>query len=462
MKSKKISRILESIPEAMNPLYEVDSSNQIDLYKGRATLDLGFDRLDGNVRIWFSLSNYSSLRFKFNPNNNLRGLVETMASSSSFVVLTLDGNSALKCRVENRGFVSGIRENTEITIEGSIIDRSFVGDGSHLKELTLHLFNFPYFLGERIRHSSSISRSRLDLIIGDWEIIIDGIEGLDRNFKKFNNDSISFISHVGRIRKKTGTTFSYVEAEALIETIETTFSFVESRFIRFGLVKGENIEDKKFYDWTPSFIPSNYAGRFILNHFVDPPLNELLVLVHLLGSSAVWKEEVKRLVHWFCEASAPSVAVESKVVLIHTALELISWVYFVEDKKIHSKRKFNKIPVSAQVELLLKKMKCGLDVPDNLANMEELRERMNKRSAPECFSLLRNSIVHPSRKEKFRKMDSNEVLEVLRWGFWALELSILYVIGYNGTYGNRLKAPLWRGQVEDVPWRNYENGKVKK
>ena len=35
---------------------------------------------------------------------------------------------------------------------------------------------------------------------------------------------------------------------------------------------------------------------------------------------------------------------------------------------------------------------------------------------------------------------------------WYLELAILRICNYEGTYANRLADEHWVGQVEEVPW----------
>jgi hypothetical protein len=40
-------------------------------------------------------------------------------------------------------------------------------------------------------------------------------------------------------------------------------------------------------------------------------------------------------------------------------------------------------------------------------------------------------------------------------GLWYLEMSILAICGYYGTYGNRLKQR-HVGEVENVPWEDSE------
>lgn len=45
----------------------------------------------------------------------------------------------------------------------------------------------------------------------------------------------------------------------------------------------------------------------------------------------------------------------------------------------------------------------------------------------------------------------NAYHEAWNLGLWYLEMGILAVCGYSGTYGNRLKQR-WIGQSENVAW----------
>lgn len=42
--------------------------------------------------------------------------------------------------------------------------------------------------------------------------------------------------------------------------------------------------------------------------------------------------------------------------------------------------------------------------------------------------------------------------DIWQLGLWYLELSILKLCGYEGTYANRLEKDHWVGTVENVPW----------
>jgi len=56
---------------------------------------------------------------------------------------------------------------------------------------------------------------------------------------------------------------------------------------------------------------------------------------------------------------------------------------------------------------------------------------------------------HPEhkRRDKFGKV----YYDAWNLGLWYLEMSMLAICGYSGSYGNRLKRR-WVGEIEKVPW----------
>ena len=69
--------------------------------------------------------------------------------------------------------------------------------------------------------------------------------------------------------------------------------------------------------------------------------------------------------------------------------------------------------------------------------------------APYFLTEIRNSMVHPDNRH--RHLFKGFYPDAWRLGMWYLELTILRLCGYEGTYANRLKHERWIGQVEDVP-----------
>jgi hypothetical protein len=74
--------------------------------------------------------------------------------------------------------------------------------------------------------------------------------------------------------------------------------------------------------------------------------------------------------------------------------------------------------------------------------------------APQAFTEVRNALVHanPNKRQKLQGLTGRAMLEVWNLGVWFLELTLLRIYGYTGSYGNRLNMQRWQGEVEPVPW----------
>lgn len=69
------------------------------------------------------------------------------------------------------------------------------------------------------------------------------------------------------------------------------------------------------------------------------------------------------------------------------------------------------------------------------------------------MTFIRNKITHPTGKnrEMFGKHPSGVRTDVWSLGLWCLELCLLRLFEYRGTYGNRI-TQMWTGEVVPVPW----------
>ncbi len=182
-------------------------------------------------------------------------------------------------------------------------------------------------------------------------------------------------------------------------------------------------------------------------------LSELLPLFESLWISGLWHKPLKDAIYWYVLANSLPNA-DASLILVHSALDLLSWVYLVKSEKSLSKKKFKDKKSSAadRFELLFKR----LGIPNNKApGVKELNDTFKntekERNLTQAFSDVRNDIVHPD-SSKIKEECRTEAIRIAsELGLWCLELSLLSIIGYTGKYHNRLKHQ-WSGEVEAVPW----------
>ena len=98
-------------------------------------------------------------------------------------------------------------------------------------------------------------------------------------------------------------------------------------------------------------------------------------------------------------------------------------------------------------------------MPQNYSELfeEYLRKYPSYDDFPYLFADVRNSFTHadPHRKDALKELKKYHLEALLNTGLCYLELLILKILGYNGTYANRLSQKNWRPENENsVPWQN--------
>lgn len=161
----------------------------------------------------------------------------------------------------------------------------------------------------------------------------------------------------------------------------------------------------------------------------------------------MWKDPIILAIHWYLDANAGSVAIEAKVVLACTALELLSWNYLVNEKRKLSSGEFNKNNAKNNVRLLLELMRIPVDIPNELSELKTVGA-----DGPEALFNIRNRIVHPPSRPNARPITAYPTearRQALVLGLWYLELVILHLLNYHGHYWPRYSP---QKLTEPVPW----------
>jgi hypothetical protein len=91
------------------------------------------------------------------------------------------------------------------------------------------------------------------------------------------------------------------------------------------------------------------------------------------------------------------------------------------------------------------------------------RVRGSRRSSPRTRSSdderhelafnVRNAIVHPPKKfTAIGRPKDGELVEAWQLATWYLELGILRLLDFNGSFRSRLNLSKWAAAEEPVPW----------
>lgn len=439
--SEETQNFWRQMPQSLEALYTTSSPNEtVELYSGELIL-----RLNGR-----EMTEKGRILLKWLPEP--RALFE-INSLSGFIPLD-DGTIFVpalnySCPVSVLRFSGTWDQDVGLvdTCEGLVRDNEVPVDGM-VDQVIFHLPNFHSYLGEAIRNAEMTKawRGRLVLEHGLWRIHLDAVPDADELRKVLRADSGFAITNVGLIQLKDEKRFELTDAVGILGALYYYFSFARGIWcgpllpIAFdaGVKKWSRWEPPKVRGWRewPSWFPELEYGVVQLQ-----PLSDAFSGFMRLWDDALWREPIKNAVHWYIEANTNAGGVEGGIVLVQTALELLSWVYLVEDKasKVMSGNKFNEAQAEKRIVSLLDK----LSIPTGEAE-----------GGVGALVSLRNAIVHPkkSKRQRVIEVGVSAHIEALTFGLWCLEMALLRLIGYNGVYWSRLRHGS-NEQVRTVPWR---------
>jgi hypothetical protein len=164
-----------------------------------------------------------------------------------------------------------------------------------------------------------------------------------------------------------------------------------------------------------------------------------------------WCEALHEVIYWYLNANNSPRGIDAGIILTQASIERLSYEYSVKDKRLLTVKGFKDLWASDKFRLLFSSLGIPLDIPATTPTLQSLAisGQMNWIDAPHAITEIRNSLVHP--EHKHRGQFGTAYYEAWNLGLWYLEMGILAVCGYSGSYGNRMKQQ-YVGQTENVPW----------
>ncbi|OXT09526.1 hypothetical protein CE561_00750 [Thermoanaerobacterium thermosaccharolyticum] len=336
--------------------------------------------------------------------------------------------------------------NDGMSLSG-IITNAIEKSEQEIDRLYFYILNFDDTFGRGIRHENKLYSGRITLNYDIWEIIIDKRPNHKFIYDWLKNTSLYEITHVGVIERTDKQPFKPLDAEFLLNALFWLLSFARGRYIGIDILLGfrdevciwESIQDLRVSNWDEGKIT-----WFSKQH--PEMLEKIFPLFINKLRDPLWGEHLLMALEWYIDSLEANI-MEETFIWVSSALELISWIRFTQEEFIISKDKYDKLYESDKIRLLLHDFGIPIKIPFNISPGYE--------DGPYLFTEIRNSIVHPVKKEKVNALSFDDRWKAHELGLWYLELTILRLLGYNGYYVNRLKSidhSLWEGNIEKVPW----------
>lgn len=358
--------------------------------------------------------------------------------------------------------VSWIRvqlSNARVVSTGIVGNPSF-SDGVRFAKLIFHVANGSSYRGAAIcnKERTKYAVSRAECTIRDWKVTIDALTHfIDKDVRRESKEMGGFlITHVGVIEQSGNERFEYEQVSSILESIRQFLSFCSGSWcdpmLSYGLDSNGKIVSESWStgrtsreSYKTSWFPENSLEGFS----ILPMLHERLL-------DDIWSNAITSAIYWYVLCNSPLyVGVDGAIVLQQAAFELIAWTLLVQDRGVLSANGAEKLPAADKLRLLLSECKIPLDIPEQLQSLSVQAKAENWTDGPEATTSLRNSLVHmkPKKMHLVFNQKSGAMYQAWLLGQWYLELVILRLCNYNGTYLNRLKSGGWKSDaIVPVPW----------
>ncbi len=337
----------------------------------------------------------------------------------------------------------------------------FTGSGKNLRSIIFHMPNFIKFLGKQdffITESAKRQRiGRILLSADGWRVTVNSVSNIDKIIESLKSRGGINITHVGMIEREENTCFTAEEANSFLSSLMYFFSFCRGLWCPPILPVGFDLLGEKVWEEWGIRQTSNWQSTL---SWFDAHHAEVLSKVFpgfiSYWENDVWHKPIKLAIYWYIQSNVGSSGTDGSIVLAQAALELLSWVYLVEDKGYLSSDGFKQLRVSDQLRLLLSHLDIPLNIPRNLTQLIEISKRKSWQDGPHVFTDIRNDIVHPNKKKGYGK-EELPLFEIWNLGLWYIELALLRLFNYTGLYAERLQTGRWLGDVRLVPWSTKNN-----
>jgi hypothetical protein len=358
---------------------------------------------------------------------------------------------------------SGDRDR--VVLSGAILGRTVHPHDTPAATASFLLPNFVPPVGQGIAdpiitdpvtgYRTTTSRAgRVVLDGGGWVVTLDN---LDRAYaiKENLDESSGFgVTQTGRIERGDGAPFIAEELEPLIDALQRFLSFCAGRWTGPCLLQGYGPDGRRVWEVWDRRRVSPFHFRLSWHDYIcGDQLEQAFPGFMSRWADEGWRQVLDLAIHWYVEANSQAGSVEGSIVMTQTAQEMLSSAVFVEFERWLSADGFERLTAEDRVRSLMRWAGVPTDIPAELGELIAVSRAENWMDIPAAIAGIRNPIAHPTPRNRQRsgRHSPRARAEVWAVGLWVLELCLLRLLGYRGSYANRITRR-YTGQVEPVPW----------
>jgi hypothetical protein len=334
-----------------------------------------------------------------------------------------------------------------------------------VRSVKLHVPNFHNYIGARVvfrgRYGPWPSRSRLTLMHEEWRIYLDQDPQLDQRENSLRANGGYAMTHVGIIERADGRAFRRRDIEDLSSCLHRFLSFARGFWCGPLVLEGMGRRGALWTEWSSEALLTDWQG--VASWFPLRDVSEVTVAFDgfcELWNRPLWKRPLAGAVHWYIEANLNAGAIEGSLILAHTTLELLAWIFVVGDRGVLSASHFDKLSSQERLRELLSTLRIPTAIPASLQAVWKWAAATRPQHSvaddgPSVITRMRNALVHPkpARRSVLEQASGPARVQARQLALLYVELVILALSGYRGKFINRLRTGVTPTEATAVvPW----------
>ena len=314
-----------------------------------------------------------------------------------------------------------------------------IGDEStKIENIIFHVFNFKDI------------NLNVHIEAKDWLVELVALTETRERIRRLDAEGGYALTHIGSLKKKDESSFTGKQAEEMLGALRFFISFAKGTWCNPVCAVGFDGSNNRVWELWSS---PKEAWQSPMSWFDPYHCEQLATLFPGFMAKCNhkdWREALHEVIYWYLNSNHSSRGIDAGIILTQAAIERLSYEYVVKDRKLIEANGFKNLRASDKFRLLFSSLDIPIDIPTSLSEMTKFAGQFNWLDSPHALTEMRNSLVHPEHKRG--RQYSDAYFEAWNLGLWYLELALLRICGYVGSYCNRLNAR-WVGTIEDVPWQ---------
>lgn len=438
----------------LEPLFDFTSGgSNILIHQSQAEVCINQNTYNGNGEVRLELLPRASINiYGYFHGVPVKDSLETLIGQSEISSFSINGYKVDGFKLSIGGSVDSQEYNLKWRSNSEPIN-AIGNDSTQMDSLIFHLFNFIDFSGTRRSSEQAESTmhaiDHVDLVCDDWTIELKSLLSTSETIKALKEEGGFKLTHIGSIKKSDGTLFTGKDATDCLQAVRFFLSFAKGGWSEPICSVGFDTSDNRVWEsWSspkePWHIPFAWfdARNGIQLATLFPGFMEK-------WRKSDWGEALHEVIYWYLNANFSSRGIDAGIILTQAAIERLSFEFAVKDKRLLTANGFKDLWASDKFRLLFSSLGIPIELSKDTPKVEALSKKFNWLDSPHALTEIRNSLVHPEHKR--RGQFNAAYYEAWNLGLWYLEMGVLAICGYSGSYGNRLKQR-YVGQIETVPW----------